>query len=170
MKILGVDPGLDNSGYALIEVSEDCNLSNLRDSVHVLNFSTITSDSKKSLEERLKYIHSKFKKLLSELEPDIVVVEDIYSNSSYPQAGLKMANVKGVVELAVSQKNIKLANLTATKVKKTILGRGNAKKEQIARMIEEVFNLKGAGSLHESDALAVALAYLLITTRKVQIV
>jgi len=169
VKILGVDPGLDNSGHALIEVSEGCNPSNFKESVNILNFSTITSDSKKSLEERLKYIHSKFKKLLSELKPDVVVVEDIYSNSSYPQAGLKMANVKGVVELAVSQKNIKLVNLTATKVKKTIIGRGNAKKEQVAKMIEDGFDLKGAGNLHESDALATALAHFLITTRKVQV-
>ncbi|MDP8215843.1 MAG: crossover junction endodeoxyribonuclease RuvC [Candidatus Kaelpia imicola] len=169
MKILGVDPGLDSSGYALIESSKGCDLSNLKDGVNILNFSTIAPDSKKPLEERLKYIHSKFKKLLSELEPDVVVVEDIYSNSSYPQAGLKMASVKGVVELAVSQKNIKIVNIAATKVKKTIIGRGNAKKEQVAKMMEEGFNLKGAGNLHESDALAVALAYLLITTRKVQV-
>ena len=170
MKILGVDPGLDNSGYALIESGKDCNISNLKDSVSILSFNTIISDSEKSLEERLKYIHSKFKKLLSELSPDVVVVEDIYSNSSYPQSGLKLASVKGVVELAVSQKDIKLANLAATKVKKTIVGRGNAKKEQVAKMIENGFNLKGAGSLHESDALAVALAYLIINTRRVKVI
>jgi crossover junction endodeoxyribonuclease RuvC len=169
VKILGVDPGLDKSGYALIEAKKDCNISNLKESVNILSVDTIISDSKKTLEERLKYLHSKFKKLLLELNPDIVVVEDIYSNSSYPQAGLKMASVKSVVELAVSKKNIRVVNLTATKVKKVIVGRGNAKKEQVAKMIKEGFDLKGAENLHESDALAAALAYLLIDARKVKI-
>ncbi|MDP8234302.1 MAG: crossover junction endodeoxyribonuclease RuvC [Candidatus Saelkia tenebricola] len=170
MKILGIDPGLDATGFACIELKQDFSPAKIHEDLSLVEVGTIFSGSDQSQEERLKHIHSKLKKLITGIKPDAVVVEDIYSNSVYPKSGLKMGHVKGVVELAVAQAGIKLSNLNATKIKKSLTGRGNATKVQVAKMIENTFNMKGLSNLHESDALAAALAYIFVNLKKVSIV
>lgn len=169
MRVLGVDPGIDTTGYACIEATPDLNLDEIDRGISLLKLGVISSSSQQALEERLKYVHSKFKKILAEIQPDVVVVEDIYSHSIHPRTGLKMGHVKGVIELAVSQAGIRLSNLSSTKVKKALLGRGNATKQQVAKMIEHTFKITGASSLHESDALATALAYTLANSKRSRI-
>jgi len=167
VKILGVDPGIDSTGFACIDVGRNFHMSQIKQAVALISCGTISPDPKNAIEEKFKNIHSNFKKLLVDLKPDVVVVEDIYSNSLHPKSGLKMANVKGVLELAVTQEEIKLANLTATRIKKALVGRGNASKEQVKVVIENIFDMGSCSNLHESDALAVALAYLFINASKV---
>lgn len=165
MKILGVDPGIDATGYACIEADEDYK-SNIRGrQISVLCHGVISPQAEQAIEEKFKFIHAKLKKIVKATQPDVVVVEDIYSHAIHPKTGLKMGHVKGVIELAVSQTGIKLYNLTATKVKRVLLGRGNASKEQIAKMIENTFQIKDTSTRHESDALAIALAYLLANNK-----
>ena len=167
MKILGIDPGLDATGFACVELNQNSLPSKIQENLTLIKIGTVFSKSAQSQEERLKHIYSKLKKLISNVKPDAVVVEDIYSNSAYPMSGLKMGHVKGVVELAVSQAGIKLSNLTATKIKKALVGRGNATKDQVAKMITSTFNIEGASNLHESDALAAALAYIFTNKKRV---
>lgn len=160
MKILGIDPGIDFTACVCIKLDDSFFYSKIEQSISLVQHQTISPDSRQPLEEKLRYIHSKLKKLIAELKPDVVVVEDVYSNSSHPKIGLKMGHIKGVIELAISQSGVKLQNLTATKIKKSLTGHGNASKEQVARMIENTFHIQELSNLHESDAFAAALAYI----------
>jgi len=170
MKILGIDPGLDATGFACVEFDQNSSPSRIQENIFLIKIGTVFSKSVQPQEERLKHIHSKLKKLIADIKPDAVVVEDIYSNSAYPMSGLKMGHVKGIVELAVSQAGIKLSNLTSTKIKKALVGKGNATKAQVAKMIENTFNIEGASNLHESDALAAALAYIFTNKKRVLVI
>lgn len=167
MKILGIDPGLETTGFACIQVNENSNINNLSREVILVAHGMIKTQSQQAMEERLKYIHSQVKKLLSELKPDVVVIEEIYSQPLHPRTGLKMGHVKGVVELAISQSGLKSFKFPSTRVKRILTGRGNATKEQVAKVISEQFVIKGLNSHHESDALAVALAYAFSGSRKI---
>ena len=169
MKILGIDPGINETGYACIKLDDDVDLSKISESASLVDRGTVAPNLNQPLEEKLKNIHCKLKKLISTIKPDVVVVEDIYSHSVQPRTGLKMGQSKGVIELAVSQSGVKLVNLSATRIKKALIGYGNASKDQVCRMVEETFNLKGASNLHESDALACALAYIFINNRRTPI-
>jgi len=169
MKILGIDPGLETTGYACIQLSENFSFANFREDILLTSHGMIKTHSHQPMEEKLKYIHSNIKKLIAEVKPDVVVIEEIYSKPLHPRTGLKMGHVKGVVELAVSQAGIKSFKFTSSKVKRILTGRGNATKEQLARLISEQFLIKDLNSHHESDALAVALAYVFNNYRKVSI-
>ncbi len=166
MKILGIDPGLEVTGFACIQLSEDFDFHNLRESIILISHGMIKPPPQQPMEEKLKYIHSNVKKLLAEIKPDVVAIEEIYSHTLHPKTGLKMGHVKGVVELAVSQAGIRSCKFASSKVKRILTGRGNATKQQIARVIAEQFVIKNLDSHHESDAVAVALAYVFNSHRK----
>ncbi len=166
MKILGIDPGIVTTGYACLDLNNNFQPSDVKETVVVIAHGSITPKSVQPLEQKLKHIHCKMKQLISELKPDVVVVEDIYSHTVHPNTGLKMGHAKGVIELAVSQAGIKLSKLSATKIKKAVIGQGNATKEQLKNMIENTYNIKGLSSFHESDAVACALAYAFTNHKK----
>jgi crossover junction endodeoxyribonuclease RuvC len=170
MKILGIDPGLESTGFACLELKEgNLSFADISKNISLCEHGVIHTNSNQPFEEKLKHIYSKLKKLLKEIKPNVVVVEEIYTHLGHPKTGLKMGHIKGVIELAVSESGIKLYNFSVSKVKKALIGRGDATKEQVARMLEDTFLLKGISNLHESDALALALAYVFHNARKAEV-
>ena len=154
MRILGVDPGLQVTGYGVIEVSGGRQIPRLVEAGIVR---TKTADG---IAERLRKVHRALSDVMDELKPDALVIERLYAHYKHPATAILMGHVRGVVCLLSGTHGVPLASVAATHVKKSVTGRGHAGKGQVQRMVQHVLGLKQPPSPPDvADALAVAIAY-----------
>ena len=150
MKILGVDPGLRTSGYAVIAPHE-------RD-VQVIDAGTITADEKLPLAERLAQIFAEIESLLDEHQPAVMAVEELYAHYKHPRTAILMGHARGMFLLAATRRDISVKGYSATRVKKSVTGSGRASKEQIQLAVMTQLNLAKLPSPTDvADALAIAM-------------
>ncbi|MCM8784111.1 MAG: crossover junction endodeoxyribonuclease RuvC [Candidatus Omnitrophica bacterium] len=153
MCILGIDPGLNITGYGLVEA-------NLNFNPRILEAGVIKTTQKFSLSQKIGKIYQGVKKLVEEFHPDAIVLEELYSHYRHPKTAILMGHARGVISLVAEEKQIPLIGYSSTRVKKAICGRGNATKEQIQRMIQYLLGLEQTPQPKDvSDALALALAH-----------
>lgn len=153
MKILGVDPGLRTSGYAIIEQK--------RREADVLDAGIITADESLPLAERLLSIYRDIEALLAEHHPDIMAIEELYAHYKHPRTVILMGHARGVFLLAAAQQNVEVVGFAATRVKKSLTGAGHASKEQMQHAIQNQLHLtKLPKPADVADALAIALCSL----------
>jgi crossover junction endodeoxyribonuclease RuvC len=150
MIILGIDPGLNSTGFGAIE----CN------SVvpSAIKYGHIKTSPKEHISNRLFQIHSDINSLINSLQPDLVAVENAFSLVRYPKAGILLGSVLGIIYLSVFQHNISMIEITPREVKNSLSGYGAADKYQMKATIKKLLRLGEIKSFHASDALAVALA------------
>lgn len=152
MRILGVDPGLEVTGYGLIDTQNG--------SAHLVEAGVIRSKPRQPLPERLGSVSQALQELLTQRRPDLVVVEDLYSHYKTPRPAILMGHVRGVVLSVAALKKIPVVNVLPTHVKKVVVGQGHASKLQVARMVQMRLGLEGRQvPLDVTDALAAALAH-----------
>jgi crossover junction endodeoxyribonuclease RuvC len=152
MRILGIDPGLENTGYGLIEIS--------RDRPVLIEAGLIRTKKGDPLASRLALISKEIEALIVQHRPDRIVVEDLYSYYKTPRPAILMGHVRGVVLGAAALHRVPVASVLPTRVKKSVVGRGHASKEQIARMVRMRLGIRnGQVPADVSDALAVALCH-----------
>lgn len=149
MRVLGIDPGLRNLGWGVIDV-DGSRLS------HVANgtLHSIGDD----LPVRLLSLFQQLCAVLVEFAPDSAAVEQTFVNKD--GAGtLKLGQARGIAVLAPAQYGIEVGEYAPNKVKKTVVGVGHASKEQIAHMVK--MQLPGAilGGPDAADALAIAICH-----------
>ena len=150
IKVVGIDPGLAGTGIGVIE-------GNQRD-VLGYSFGTIATKAKDPVHFRLHEIYSKILEFLCEQKPDFVIIEDIYSLEKYPESGIMLGKVSGVILLAVYQAGLNLEEIPVREVKKIISGNGSADKYQMERAIRNRLNHRDPiRPFHASDALGLAL-------------
>jgi crossover junction endodeoxyribonuclease RuvC len=150
MTILGVDPGLEITGYGVIEVNGRL--------IKLKEAGIIKTSHKQKLQDRLIEIYDNLTEVIKETLPDAAVIEKLYSHYKHPVTSILMGHVRGVVYLAIKKNNISLFECPAKAVKKSITGNGNASKEQVARMVQAHLGLKETPSpVDISDALALAI-------------
>ncbi|MCG8404470.1 MAG: crossover junction endodeoxyribonuclease RuvC [Phycisphaerales bacterium] len=146
--ILGVDPGLDRTGYAVIETV--CG--------RVLDAGLIRSSPQVSLAKRLGEINNGIREVLSDHAVRVVAVEDLYAHYKHPRTAILMGHARGVVLLAAAQRGIEVLSLPATRIKKSLTGNGHAGKIQVQRAVMATLKLKAMPEPADvADALAVAL-------------
>ncbi|MCB9852109.1 MAG: crossover junction endodeoxyribonuclease RuvC [Phycisphaerales bacterium] len=147
-RILGVDPGLERTGYAVIETSP----------LRAIDAGVVRSDASMPLERRLCEIDAGLAEILDEHEVDLVAVEALYAHYKHPRTAIMMGHARGVILLAAARANVRVLSLPATKIKKTLTGNGHAGKRQMQQAIAHVL---GLGALPEpadvADALAIAV-------------
>ncbi|GEM_PF-181711 len=152
-RILGIDPGLERTGYGLIEVEPD-------QSSRLKAQGIFKSSRTLPLEERLGILHTQLSAFLEEQNPDVVVLEQLYSHYDHPVTAILMGHARGIICLAAAQRKISLVSYAATRVKKAVTGNGGASKEQVQRMVCHLLGIKEiAGPLDVTDALALAIAH-----------
>ncbi|MBI1952533.1 MAG: crossover junction endodeoxyribonuclease RuvC [Candidatus Omnitrophica bacterium] len=152
MRILGVDPGLEVTGYGLIDTQNG--------STHLVEAGVIRSKPRQPLPERLGCVSQALQDLLTQRRPDLVVVEDLYSHYKTPKPAILMGHVRGVVLSAAALKKIPVVSVLPTHVKKVVVGQGHASKLQVARMVQMRLGLEGRQVPSDvTDALAAALAH-----------
>ena len=153
MKILGVDPGLRTSGYAVItQQGHD---------LRVLDAGALKADEQLPLAQRLQQIYNDIDALLVEHDPDLMAVEELYSHYQHPRTAILMAHARAVFLLSAARHDISVHGFSATRIKKFITGNGRASKQQIQKAVQTQLNLaKIPTPADVADALAVAMCCL----------
>lgn len=152
MRIIGIDPGLVDTGYGVVDVAGGC--------VRLVEAGLVRTTSSAPVEVRLREIFEGVLALLSEHLPAAVIVEDLYTSYRHPRTAVLMGHARGVILLAAGSKGIEVVSYPPARVKKALTGRGTASKEQIQRMVQVRLGLDEVPEPdHVADALALALCH-----------
>lgn len=160
--ILGIDPGTNVMGYALLKVEER------KPSLIVMGVLTLSKIESHYL--RLRRIYERTLQLINEYHPDELAIESPFVGIN-PNSLIKLCRAQGVVMAAAVERDIPIFEYPPAKVKISIVGNGNAAKEQVAEMVKRQLHLTDemfeGQKLDASDALAIALAHHYITSRQI---
>jgi len=152
MRILGIDPGLVTTGYGIVEVKDG--------GAKILEAGTIEPNPKAAFEERLLKIHQHVSTILQAQHPDVVILEKLYSHSKHPATAPILGHVRGVICLCVAQQKVMLVEQSVKRIRKALIGNGNATKAQTQEFVKRILNIKSPSfKLDASDALALALGH-----------
>ena len=152
MRILGIDPGLNVTGYGAI-VADGRRL-------QLITAGDIRPPRRQPLAGRLDYLHQALDALLAQQHPDTVVLEMVFTHQDYVSTAALMAHARGVACLAVQQYGIPLMEYPTARVKQALTGHGAATKQQVARMVAQWLGGGDASwSFDATDALALAIAH-----------
>ncbi|PAY16520.1 crossover junction endodeoxyribonuclease RuvC [Rhodopirellula sp. SM50] len=148
--ILGIDPGLNTTGYGVIRVS--------RGQFQLIEAGIVRSKAKASIEERLLEIHTGVAEVLQQHKPDFLALEQLFSHYSRPKTAILMGHARGVICLAAGTAGIPVKSFEPTKVKKVMTGNGHAPKHQIQLAVKLQLNLSEVPEPADvADALAIAV-------------
>ncbi|MCI0714796.1 MAG: crossover junction endodeoxyribonuclease RuvC [Chlorobi bacterium] len=151
MIILGVDPGTLFTGYAV--------LSGVNEKLEILSSGVIKIPSKKKFPMRLKQIYDNLVEVIDIYKPDEFAIETAFYSKNV-QSTLKLGHARGVSILAAVNKQIPTTEYSPREVKKSVVGLGNASKEQVRYMVCQLLKIKSLPKqLDISDAIAVALCH-----------
>ena len=128
MRILGIDPGLERTGYGVVET-----LVGAPGAMRLLEAGIIRTSAKDALAARLAEIHTGLAAVLAEFRPDAVAVEELYSHYKHPRTAILMGHARGIVLLAAAEAGVPVASYGATHIKKALVGSGHASKHQVQR-------------------------------------
>ena len=149
-RILGLDPGLQLTGYGVIDV--------VGDRPTIVDAGVIRLNNKSSIADRLVELENELTELIEEHDPDEIAVEQVYSHYKHPRTAILMGHARGVILLCAARAKVPIAELAANRVKQSLTGHGHAGKSQMQRAIQSVFNLPSIPTPPDiADALAIAL-------------
>ena len=158
MRILGVDPGLVVTGYGVIQIPKNFSLGSSE--IELLEAGVVRTGRSAGIAERLAKIYRSLSEVISELSPDILVIEKLYAHYKHPATAILMGHARGVVCLLSGVKRVPLVNIASTHVKKSVTGQGHAGKLQVQRMVQHTLGLKNIPEPPDvADALAIAISY-----------
>jgi crossover junction endodeoxyribonuclease RuvC len=153
LMVLGIDPGLNRTGYAVVKLNGDA--------PEVCEAGVLTTKKTDPLEVRLKTIYDGLEEILSEFSPDVVSVEQLYSHYNHPQTAVVMGHARGMIFLCAANHSIPVENYASTRIKKSLTGNGRASKLQMQRSVKNILKL---GYMPEpsdvADAIAAALCHI----------
>ena len=163
-RILGLDPGLQVTGYGVIEITAD--------GPRVMEAGVIRSAEGRDpadMSQRLKTLYDGVVEVLDQWSPSAVCVEQLYAHYDHPRTAILMAHARGCYFLAGAQKGVPVFSYAATQVKKLVTGHGRASKEQMQHCIMRELHLAKLPEPHDvSDALGIALCHYFAGSHIVQ--
>lgn len=151
MIILGIDPGYDRMGCAVLEKSAS--------TTDKLIYSTcFISDKKLSQGERLFFLGKKLGEIIKKYKPDIMAVEKLFFTKNQKTA-MGVAEARGMILYLASSYKIPARELTPLQIKIALTGYGRAEKQQVQKMVKVILKLKNTPKYDdETDAIAIAMA------------
>ena len=150
--ILGVDPGLNTTGYGVIDVSAG--------RVRLLEAGVVRSRVRE-LARKVKEIYDGVREVIETFSPDVMAMEKLYTHYDRPTTAILMGHARGCICLAAAQSGVEVISYEATKVKKLLTGSGRATKDQVQRAIKLELGLEQHPDPPDvADALALALCHL----------
>jgi crossover junction endodeoxyribonuclease RuvC len=150
--IMGMDPGTNVMGYGIIHVKKP--------GMTILQYGVIHLNKYKSHELKLKKIFERVLGLIEEYNPDEVAIEAPFYGKNI-QSMLKLGRAQGVAMAAVLFRDIPITEYAPKKIKVAVTGNGNASKEQVAKMLQQLLGFNETPKLLDAtDALAVALCHI----------
>ena len=150
MRLLGIDPGLRNTGWGIIE-SDGNRLTYVGDGV-------VKSDAALSLAERLVQLHDGLTQILEDFQPAEVAVEETFVNVNAAST-LKLGQARCIASFVPSKFGLPVAEYSPNLVKKSLVGSGHAAKEQVQMMIKTLLPGCDFQSADSADALAIAICH-----------
>lgn len=152
MKVLGIDPGTQNTGYGIVE--EESSRLTLK------GMGVITTSSRDCLSKKLKTIYDGLAEVVIRFSPAVIVVENTFLSKNI-QIAFKLGQVRGVALLIGELYSLQVAEYTPTQIKLAVTGYGAAQKSQIQMMVAQLLKLdQPPRSEHSADALAAAICHL----------
>tara|TARA_B100000945_G_scaffold170086_1_gene136368 strand:- start:55 stop:537 length:483 start_codon:yes stop_codon:yes gene_type:complete len=152
MIIIGIDPGLVNTGYGIISIKNEI--------PSLIDFGIIAPNTKDSVPERIFTIFTDVCHLIEKYNPNIFSIEDVFYSRNFKSAML-LGQARGAAILAASKYKISIFEYSAKKVKQSITGNGNADKTQVQYMVTKILNIKNNSiPLDASDALAIGMCHI----------
>ncbi len=152
MRILGIDPGLITTGYGVVDIDGG--------KVKVIEAGIIQPNTKDAFERRIAKVHKHIVGILDVHKPVSVVLEKLYSHHAHPTTASILGHVRGVICLAVAQSNTPLVEQSVKRIRKALMGNGNATKGQVQQFVKRLLKIEKAEmALDTSDALALALGH-----------
>jgi crossover junction endodeoxyribonuclease RuvC len=151
-RILGIDPGLNITGYGVLEVQPT--------GLCLCEAGVVRSRGGASLVERLADIHRGVADVIAGLHPTVMALEELYSHYDRPRTAILMGHARGVICLAGAQAGIPVCHYPATQVKRMLTGAGQASKAQMQRAIQFELRLPKLPEPPDvADALAIAMCH-----------
>ncbi len=158
MRVLGIDPGLNISGYGILEEESG--------EVKVIEAGILKTNDKLSLEKRLMELGRELSTVLGQFHPDVMAIEELYSHYDHPKTAIIMGHARGVILCQASKAGIEVVPYASTRIKKALTGNGRASKEQMQRAIQIQMSLKELPEPPDvADALAVAYCHIHAVSR-----
>jgi len=153
MRIMGIDPGLQRTGYGVIDQIDT-------QRYRLVEGGVVFTESDWLLEQRLSAIFEGIAEVIAELQPDIAVVEKLYSKYRHPRTAILMGHARGAIYLAAARHSLPITAYPASQIKKSLTGNGRATKSQVAAMVTQLLGLDEPPSPADvTDALALALCH-----------
>ena len=150
MIFLGLDPGLQSTGWGVIEAHGN----RLR---HVAN-GQVKSRADDALGQRLVQLYEALEAIIAEYRPDAAAVEETFVNQN-PRSTLKLGQARGVALLAASRCGIVVGEYAPSVIKKAVVGVGQAEKDQVHAMVKRLLPGANVAGPDAADALAIAIAH-----------
>lgn len=150
MILLGIDPGLQKTGYGVIRVAGNA--------LSYVACGVLKSDNKQDLASRLASLNIQLNEIIARHKPQEAAIEETFVNVS-GQSTLKLGQARGALLLTLSLAGLQIGEYAATLVKKSVVGAGRAEKEQVAHMVQLLLPGCGKHGLDAMDALAVAICH-----------
>ena len=151
MKIFGIDPGSDRTGYGCIETDGSRH--------HIVVCGAIKTPALGTFPEKLLVIHTRLARLLADCRPDGVAIENLF-HAVNVRSALKLGHARGVAMLAAVEAGVPVFEYTPAEIKRAVVGYGRAEKQQVQQMVKLILGLSAVPSPHDAaDALAVAICH-----------
>jgi len=153
-RVLGIDPGLRLTGYALVELDHGALEPRL------LEAGVIKLDGKAPIDARLTTLARELAELIDTHAPEALAVEKLYAHYKHPRTAILMAHARGVILLCARQRGLTTHDLPSTEVKKAVTGYGHASKAQMQHAVMSQCGLAEPPSPPDvADAIAIALCH-----------
>jgi crossover junction endodeoxyribonuclease RuvC len=151
-RILGIDPGLRTTGYGVIEFASG--------RPRLIEAGVVKPNTRGTLEQRLRELHEGISAVVASTQPGAIVIEELYTTYKNPLTAIMMGHARGVLCLAGAQHNVPVHTLAHSLVKRSLIGSGGARKDQVNQMVTQLLGLRRRPEPNDvSDALALALAF-----------
>jgi len=153
VRVLGIDPGSEITGWGVVEGDSDGRCYNL------IEFGVLKLTSSASFAARLLKISRGLDEIINKFKPDACAIEEAFYAAN-PKVTLKLGQVRGVALLAAEAAALQIGEYSPRLIKQTVAGYGNAEKHQVQEMVRVLLSLKSVPEPHDAaDALAVAICH-----------
>ena len=151
MKILGIDPGLVQTGYGIINITEN--------EPKIVDYGVVKPTVNDGLASRLLTIFEDVSEIINMHKPSIFSIEDVFYGKNAKSA-LRLGQARGAAMVAAASAGLSIHEYSARKIKQAVTGNGNAHKEQVQFMVKATLKMdKLPEPIDASDALATALCH-----------
>ncbi|MBI3314709.1 MAG: crossover junction endodeoxyribonuclease RuvC [Candidatus Omnitrophica bacterium] len=150
--IMGIDPGLNATGYGIIQI--------VSDRLQVVTAGAVRPSPRLPIGERLLHLYDGLSQAVTAHQPGLVILESLFTHHQYLTTAALMAHARGIACVVGAQHGLEIVEYLPTRIKKALTGYGSASKEQVARAVGMWLGVDPSGwSSDATDALALAIAH-----------